>query len=35
MEAVAAAAGMDITSPAFWEEALDVIAEEVNAFIPS
>lgn len=35
VEAVAAAAGMDITTEAFWEEALDVIAEEVNAFIPS
>lgn len=32
VEMAAATVGMDLTSPAFWEGALDVIAEEVSAF---
>lgn len=33
VEAVAASAGMDITVPAFWNDALDVIQDEISVFM--
>lgn len=33
VEAVAASAGMDLTQPAFWNSALDIIKDEIEAFI--
>lgn len=32
VEAVAAAAGLDLTTPAFWEDALAILIEEIDAF---